>query len=203
MGSFLKEELKIEGNIQITILSSRFDADDQKLAESAVRELWETPSGGNSAAADNVVANTISQCLSNPDVWGYTAGLAPADPLRSPILIKAPPDNWAENDVFTRAYDNNTEAIKARDLYYYSNVIVHEIGHTLASTTITIRSISCIIFHLGSRKDQLMEEILDEAPKDDLARWQEFVKTAIASRRRHFSDADAATARDTISKFVK
>jgi hypothetical protein len=200
-GSFLKEELKIEGNIQITILSSRFDADDQKLAESAVRELWETPPGGSSAAADNVVANTISN-LSNPDVWGYTAGLAPADPLRSPILIKAPPDNWAENDVFTRAYDNSVDANKARDLYYYSNVIVHELGHTFGLNHNTDPLDFMYNLPSGQQQiDRIMEKILDDAPKDDLVRWQEFVRTEVASRKRYFSDA--ATARDTISKFVK
>ncbi len=106
--------------------------------------------------------------------------------------------------MFTRAYDNNTEAIKARDLYYYSNVIVHEIGHTFGLNH--NNDPLDFMYNLPpghQQKDQLMEEILNEAPKDDLARWQEFVKTAIASRRRHFSDADAATARDTISKFVK
>ena len=202
-GSFLKEELKIEGNIQITTLSSRFDADDQRLAESAVRELWETPPGGNSAAADNVVANMISN-LSNPDVWGYTAGLQPADPLRSPILIKAPPDNWAENDVFTRAYDNSVEANKARDLYYYSNVIVHEIGHTFGLNHNTDPLDFMYNLPPGQQQiDKLMEKILDDAPKDDLARWQEWVKTQIVLRKRYFSDADAATARDTISRFIK
>ena len=44
-GSFLKEELAIHGNIQITTLSSKFDADDQKVSESSVRLLWQTPPG--------------------------------------------------------------------------------------------------------------------------------------------------------------
>lgn len=206
-GSFLKEELKIHGNIQITTLSSDFNAEDQMVAESAVRQLWETPSGAKHAKADEVVASTISY-LSDPDVWGYTAGVAPVDPLRSPILVKAPPANWPLNTVFTKAYNTDIdEANKARDLYYYAGigVIVHELGHTFGLYHNNTDPIDFMYeAPSGQQKtDQLMEGILNNAPSNDLVRWREFVIRELASRKRHFSDADAETARETIRKFVK
>jgi predicted Zn-dependent protease with MMP-like domain len=202
-GSFIKEELEIHGNIQITTLSSKFDAEDQRLAESAVRQLWQTPPGAKRAEADRVVANTIS-ILKNPDVWGYTAGLHLNDPLRSPILIKAPPDDWPQNKLFTEAYDNSLESNKARDIYYYTDVIAHEIGHTFGLNHNNNPLDLMYDPPPGQqKKDQLMEEILNEAPNDDLVKWRDWVKNELASRKRHFSEADAKTARDTIHKFVK
>lgn len=202
-GSFIKEELQIHGNIQVTILTSNFDAEDQKLAESAVRELWVTPPGAKQSMADQVVANTISK-LKDPDVWGYTAGLSPADPMRSPILIKAPPVDWPINEVFARAYNNSLDADIARDLYYYTNVIVHEIGHTLGLNHNNDQMDFMYLAPAGQQmNDKLIEGILNDAPKSNLADWREFVKKEIVLRKRRFSPADAQTARDTVSKFVK
>lgn len=205
-GSFDKTELQIQGNIQITTLTSNFNAEDQKIAESAIRELWVTPPGVKHATADDVVADTISQ-LRDPNIRGITAGVAEVDPLRSPILIKAPPDNWPTNEVFLKAYGNNSvESNKARDLYYYTDVIIHEIGHAFG--IINHNSVDPLDFMYSSPsgqqiEDKLMEGILSEAPKDDLANWQEWVKKQIALRRRHFSDDEAEIARNTVSKFVK
>ena len=203
-GSFLKEELAIHGNIQITTLSSKFDADDQKVSESSVRLLWQTPPGAKNAKAEEVVASMKSH-LSDPEVWGYAAGVSVADPLRSPIFVKAPPADWPQNEVFTRAYTNVDEAYKARDLYYYTGLMVHELGHTFG--IISHNSTDPLDFmyespHGQQRTDQIMEEILKSAPKDDLLRWREFVIRETASRGRHFSAAEAKTAKDTISKFA-
>jgi len=203
-GSFLEEELAIHGNIQITTLSSKFDADDQKVAESSVRLLWKTPAGAKNAKAEEVVASMISH-LSDPEVWGYAAGVSVADPLRSPIFVKAPPADWPQNEVFTRAYTNVDEANRARDLYYYTDVMVHELGHAFGLSHNSADSLDFMYEspHGQQKTDQIMEEILKSAPKDDLLGWREFVIRETVSRGRHFSVAEAKTARDTIGKFVK
>ena len=108
---------------------------------------------------------------------GLCGGMSVADPLRSPIFVKAPPADWPQNEVFIRAYTNVDETYKARDLYY-TGLMVHELGHTFG--IISHNSTDPLNFMLQSphgqqRTDQIMEEILKSAPKDDLLRWREFV----------------------------
>lgn|GEM_PF-984953 len=199
-GSFLKEDFRgHQDRIQITILSPNLDSDDEKAIRAAFvnwGDMDPTP----------LVAQTMDKMRGN--VTGYMSPGYVATPLANLIFVKEI-DPRMRNELwksFRCMYPTTDEATEALEVYFYADIIIHELGHTFGLSHTSTPGDRMYLPAPGQNQFDPLTDVIGRPGaitlKSDTARWGAWVRNELAHSERTFTPDQIRTMKATLEKFV-